>query len=316
MSPSINSLENAMNPKHSTALALASKGKGRKVQPLPEDLPDDEADNSTELEACREAMQGAWDEFKGHALSAVESGITLGTHARRAKELLGHGGFGEWVASNFPFSDAWARKCMRAAAVVEKINATKTAQKKWAKALALATTIEKLATLEREVFEKPASKVARLERDDEGADDEARTVEGVTRVVDVTTDRMRADLLKEAERLLVLSKALDERERVVALREADCTAREKALLLAAPMVESTGDGPIEALKNAKRKNDAKEKAKADKARGVGVASEVKPIKVRKASRRAPETATSDDQEAVNGMVASTPENGSGDDATL
>lgn len=73
------------------------------------------AELTTEIATEHEAAQSAFR-------SAVEHAIRCGELLIEAKAQLPHGGWGEWIAGNFPASDRTARGYMRLARYGEEVN--------------------------------------------------------------------------------------------------------------------------------------------------------------------------------------------------
>jgi hypothetical protein len=287
--------------KKGTALALTSKG--RAVKPLPVD--DDEPDHKANLAAAKADMKAAWDDFKGHAVSAVDAGVALGEAAELAKQSLQHGNFEEWVEKNFTFSIQWVRSCMRAAAAK---SLAKGAEHK--KLLKDANTVEKLAALKRTfegkaAIEAPKRSAAKLKRDDDVVDVQVKEVS--PKALKALSDR-EAEIAKREAELLDRAKDLKERIDAVTAREKECDRREKALALAAKPMDD-GPGPLDTARETMRKADAARKAKKDAA--AAKAAPVEPIKVKKGSRKASANPVGVDQgegdtqapETLNGVPA-------------
>lgn len=283
--------------KKGTALALTSKG--RAVKPLD----DDEPDHKANLASAKADMKAAWDDFKGHAVSAVDAGVALGEAAELAKQSLQHGNFEEWVEKNFTFSIQWVRSCMRAAAAK---SLAKGAEHK--KLLKEANTVEKLAALKRTfegkaAIEAPKRSPAKLKRDDV-VDVEAKEVS--PKALKALSDR-EAEITKREAELLDRAKDLKERIDAVTAREKECDRREKALALAAKPMDD-GPGPLDAARETMRKADAARKAKRDTA--AAKAAPVEPIKVKKSRAKPKPDAQEPTSGEVEGVGAGTAENGS------
>jgi hypothetical protein len=292
--------------KTSTALALTTKG--RRVSPMGDDPEGN--DPKAQLAQAKADMRAAWDDFKSHAVSAVDSGCALGEAATRAKAAIPRGEFGAWVQKNFPFSEVWVRACMRAAET-RQIAGRK---REFAPLLKDANTVEKLAALKRTVqgkdpIEAPKRSAPKLQRASEDVQDvtEVRSVSEskLSKREKVVASR-EAELLERARELKERIDACDIREKALAAREKECDRREKALALAAAPID-TAPGPLDAVRSTLAKS---EKGRAAKRAKAAAPVQVTPIKVKKGSRKAGGLAQETISDEGKGVVAGTAENGS------
>ncbi|MBC7817934.1 MAG: DUF3102 domain-containing protein [Planctomycetaceae bacterium] len=81
---------------------------------LPEKLPfeNDSAVSTIDLHAIADQINSSHRECESTARIMVEHAIAVGEGLLRAKELIGHGGFGSWLSENTKISDRQARRYM------------------------------------------------------------------------------------------------------------------------------------------------------------------------------------------------------------
>lgn len=255
-----------------TPSSLAIVAKGAHVSPLGDDsdapavvaLPDGQP---LTIADCQYEMNRAWSEFKDCEGAAIRAGVALGTAAAFAKGLLPHGEFQGWVRKNFPFTEQWARTCMRAA---EAYALCLHAPQRMRADIEAANTVEKLAALLRPLQGKEA--ITRRLTVDKGAkerdDDE---------VIDVTPKAKPAPVVDDSA-ITAREAACTKREKLLDAKEKRLQEWEDDLTRRAALLESAKDqsNPIDTLKAAKLVADAKANAKAQRSAGALVSKKAPP----------------------------------------